>query len=116
MASRRYDFYLKDMLVSRNRIEGYVHDMSFDQFEKNYLIVDAVVRNFEITGEASKNIPKEIKAKYPQMPREQMYGLKNIVIHEYFGVDHHRLWTIDTSDLPANKKDLRERLKIKDII
>ena len=69
---RRYDLFLDDMLKSINRIEEYVGDNDFDNFKMTRMIVDAVIRNFEIIGEASKNIPIEIQAKYPEIPWKKM--------------------------------------------
>jgi uncharacterized protein with HEPN domain len=71
------------------------------------MVVDAVVRNFEIIGEASKNIPEEIQLKYPEIPWKKMYGLRNLISHEYFGVDYEMIWEIATVNLPKNISDLQ---------
>jgi len=71
------------------------------------MLVDAVVRNFEIIGEASKNIPLSIQEKYPEIPWKKMYGLRNLISHEYFGVDYEMLWEISTVSLPQNIVDLK---------
>lgn len=65
---RTYDFYLEDILRSMLRITEYIEGIKFEDFKKNYMIVDAVVRNFEIIGEASKNIPASIKKQFPGIP------------------------------------------------
>ena len=104
--NRKYGFYLEDMLISMERIEEYIGEMEFIQFKRNYMVVDAVIRNFEIIGEASKHIPNEIIDKYPDIPWRKMYGLRNIVTHEYFGVDYEVIWEIAKNDLPKNRKDL----------
>ena len=75
------------------------------------MVVDAVVRNFEIIGEAAKNIPDQIKEKYPEIPWKKMYGLRNLISHEYFGVDYEMIWQIITEDLPQNMKDMSKILK-----
>ena len=93
---RKYGFYIEDILVSMERIEEYINGLEFAGFKQNYMIVDAVVRNFEIIGEASKHIPDEIIEKYPNIPWRKMYGLRNIVSHEYFGIDYETLWEIAT--------------------
>lgn len=77
--------YLEDILNSMNRILEYVEGLSFSDFKKDYKTVDAVIRNFEIIGEASKNVPQEIKHKYSKVPWDEMYLLRNKVSHEYFG-------------------------------
>ncbi|HKJ43756.1 MAG TPA: DUF86 domain-containing protein [Sunxiuqinia sp.] len=76
---------------------------SFDQFKKDYKTVDAVVRNFEIIGEASKNLPEEIKMKYPEVPWKEMYLLRNKISHEYFGIDYEIIWDVALNYLPENK-------------
>ena len=72
---RQFDFYLDDILTSMLRIKEYIEGKEFSDFKKNYMIIDAVVRNFEIIGEASKNIPASFKKKYPEIPWKKMYGL-----------------------------------------
>lgn len=103
---RKINLYLEDMLASMNRIEGYIGSMSFKEFKKNYMVVDAVIRNFEIIGEASKNIPINIQEKYSEIPWRKMYTLRNIISHEYFGIDYEMIWEIATKNLPLNKADL----------
>ena len=86
-------------------------DLDFIKFKQNYLIVDAVIRNFEIIGEASKHIPDEIIEKYPDIPWEKMYGLRNIVSHEYFGIDYETIWEIAKENLPQNIIDIRNLIE-----
>jgi len=81
-------------------------------FSKNYLVVDAVVRNLEIIGEASNKIPEDIKNKYPQIPWDKMYGLRNRISHEYFGLDYEIIWEIISKQLPDNKEQLKQILRI----
>jgi uncharacterized protein with HEPN domain len=65
--------------------------------------VDAVIRNFEVIGEASKNMPKEIKVKYPMVSWEEMYLMRNKISHEYFGIDYEILWDVASNYLQENK-------------
>ena len=109
--NREYKFYLEDMLTSMLRIEEYTEGMDFKEFKANYMVVDAVIRNFEIIGEASKNIPAEIKDEYPKIPWNKMYELRNIIAHEYFGIDYEMIWEISKNNLPQNLIDLREIVK-----
>ncbi len=74
------------------------------------MVVDAVVRNFEIIGEASKNIPMNIREKYAHVPWQKMYQLRNVVSHSYFDVDHETVWEIAKKGLPQNLSDLKEVL------
>jgi uncharacterized protein with HEPN domain len=89
------------------RIAEYIKNKEFIEFKQNYMAVDAVVKNFEIIGEASKNIPENIQKKYPEVPWRKMYGLRNLISHEYFGIDYEMLWEIATVNLPKNIEDLR---------
>ena len=104
--NRAYVLYLEDMLLSMNRIEEYVGTMDFTSFKRTYIVFDAVVRNFEIIGEASKKIPNNIQEKYPEIPWRKMNGLKNLIAHEYFGVDYEMIREIVKENLPQNKADL----------
>ena len=82
--------------------------MTLPQFKKNELVIDAVIRNFEIIGEASKNIPQTIQNVYPEIPWRQMSGMRNLLIHEYFGVDIDTVWHTAKKQLPALKNQLTE--------
>ena len=81
--------FLEDMSQAMRRIGEYICGLSFIEFKHDYKTVDAVViRNFEIIGEAARNLPLEIKEKCPEVPWSKMYLLRNKVSHEYFGVDY----------------------------
>lgn len=103
---REFILYLEDMLQSMERIEEYLGDLDFRKFKMNYLVVDAIIRNFEIIGEASKNIPNDIQENYPEIPWKKMYGLRNLITHEYFGIDYEMIWEIAKNNLPQNRTDL----------
>jgi uncharacterized protein with HEPN domain len=105
---REFILYLEDMLQSMVRIEEYLGDLDFKKFKQTYMIVDAIIRNFEIIGEASKNIPTEVQEKYPEIPWKKMYGLRNLIAHEYFGIDYEMTWEISKNNLPQNRSDLLE--------
>lgn len=95
--------YLEDILECMNKIEKYISGLNFEQFDENQLIIDAVIRNLEIIGEASKFITEEIRLKYPSVPWKSMVGLRNILIHEYFGVDEQIIWEIVSKDFKETK-------------
>ena len=108
---REFIFYLEDMLQSMDRIEEYLSNLDFKKFKQTYLVVDAIIRNFEIIGEASKNIPTDIQKKYPEIPWRKMYGLRNLIAHEYFGIDYEMIWEIARKNLPQNRIDLIEIIR-----
>jgi uncharacterized protein with HEPN domain len=105
---RALDMYLDDLLLAMSRISEYISEHTFDSFKKDYKTVDAVIRNFEVIGEASKNIPAEIKSKYPDVPWAEMYLLRNKVSHEYFGIDYEIIWDVAFNHLPENKVQIEE--------
>jgi uncharacterized protein with HEPN domain len=98
--------YLRDIALSMERVGEYIAGLDFEHFKWDYKTVDAVVRNFEIIGEASKNIPQHLKEKYQHIPWEEMYRLRNRISHEYFGIDYEILWDIATHYLPQNYSDI----------
>ena len=106
MPDRKFDLYLEDMIDSMNRIGEYIEGKDLPAFKKDRMAVDAVIRNFEIIGEAAKNIPDDLKDKHPEIPWKKMYGLRNLISHEYFGVDYNMIWHIATKNLLGNKNDL----------
>jgi uncharacterized protein with HEPN domain len=110
--NRNYFFYLEDMHEAMFRILEYIEGLTYSEFKENNLVSDAVIRNLEIIGEASKNIPASVKEKYPQLPWKQMYGLRNLVVHEYFGIDYENIWKIISEALPENIKELESLMKL----
>jgi uncharacterized protein with HEPN domain len=105
-AERDSILYLEDMALSMARVQEYTQGLELSTFIYDYKTVDAVVRNFEIIGEASKHVSKQIKDKYPTVPWEEMYRLRNRISHEYFGIDYEILWDIATNHLPQNHGDI----------
>jgi len=98
--------YLEDIALSMQRVQEYIAGLDFQQFKWDYKTVDAVVRNFEIIGEASKNVPATIKERYSNIPWDEMYRLRNRISHEYFGIDYEILWDISINYLPQNHSDI----------
>lgn len=106
--NRNYLIYLEDIKLSIERILDYTNSLDFNQFKCNQLIIDAVIRNFEIIGEASKNVDEKIKNKYEKVPWKEMYFLRNLLSHEYFGVDLEIIWEIITNNLPNDLESILE--------
>jgi uncharacterized protein with HEPN domain len=104
--------YLDDLFNAMTRIAEYIEGYSFNDFKRDYKTVDAVIRNFEIIGEASKNLPEELKEKYPEVPWLEMYLLGNKVSHEYFGVDYEIIWDVASNYLPENKTQIERIIEI----
>jgi len=107
---RDYQLYLDDILEAINRIEKYTAGLAFEKLEKNTLVLDGVVHNLEIIGEAVKNIPSQLKEKYPQVEWKKIAGLRDILAHEYFGIDLDVVWDIVKNKLPALKAQVSQIL------
>ena len=100
--------FLEDILECIDRIEGYTKDLSYDEFIDKQMVIDAVVRNLEIIGEASKNIKEDTRKSYSSIPWNRMIGLRNIIAHGYFGVDLSIVWEIIKKNLPDTKPSIVE--------
>lgn len=109
--NRNYSMYLDDIILSMSRIAEYIEGFSFDQFKKDYKTVDAVIRNFEIIGEAANKVPDTVKEKYPDVPWSEMYLMRNKVSHEYFGIDYDIIWDVITNELPKNMNQIAAILR-----
>lgn len=103
MRKRNYRDYLKDIIDSINDIEAFIENMSFEDFAKDRKTINAVIRSLEVIGEATKNIPKSIRDKYPSIPWRKMAGIRDKMTHEYFGVDIKILWKTIKKDIPPLK-------------
>lgn len=101
------------ILQSIDRIEQYIAGMNEQEFLKNFLVQDGVMRNIEIIAEASKKISPEIRSNFPDIPWRQIMAMRNKIIHEYFGVDLEAIWNVTQNDLPNLKEQI---LKIKESI
>jgi len=109
---RDYRIYLKDILSSISKIDEYVGDFSFQDLIKDSMRVDAVVRNLEIIGEAAKHVPEDIRKKYSFVDWRKISALRDILIHEYFGVDFDILWDIVKNKIPILKNDVKKILEL----
>ena len=106
MPYRSWQFRIDDILAAIDKIERYTHGIDFVVWQEDEKTVDAVIRNLEIIGGASSHLPAEVQAHYEDVPWNMMKGIRNILAHEYFGVDLEIVWKTVKEDLPV----LKERL------
>ena len=111
MSERNFIVFLHDILDSINKIEKYTSGMNYETFSHSDIVTDAVIRNFEIIGEASVHVPEVIKSRYPSIPWNKMKGMRNLIIHEYFGVDYSIIWKTIESALPVLKEEIAKAIE-----
>lgn len=101
--NRNYKIFLKDILKSMKLIQEYVEGMDFETFQNDQRTVDAVIRNIEIIGEATKHIPQNVKNEYSKVPWKEMARMRDKMIHGYFTIMHEILWQTANHDIPETK-------------
>jgi uncharacterized protein with HEPN domain len=111
MPSRDWRLRLQDILESISEIEQRTKGMTFEEFAKNQTNVKAVLYDFIIIGEATRNVPKEIQSRYPLIPWRLMAGMRNVATHEYFQVNLSRVLATIQEDLPTLVPQLQEVLE-----
>ena len=99
MSKRTEEDLLKDIYEAARRILLYTEDMEYDVFLKDFKTQDAVIRNLEIIGEASKNLSAEFRNKYTKVPWKSIAGMRDKLIHDYFGINIDIVWGVVTKDL-----------------
>ncbi len=107
---RDYKVYLEDILQALVKIEAYTTGLQYAAFAEDQRTQDAVVRNLEVIGEAAKSIPEAIRSQHPAVDWKRIVGLRNILIHQYFGVDVELIWDIVQNKLPALEGQVRALL------
>lgn len=101
MSERTPGLLLEDIQESAERILEYTRKMTFEEFSMDNKTIDAVIRNFEIIGEASNLLPDEIKERHPEIEWHRIRGFRNRIVHDYFGVDLQIVWNITSDQIPG---------------
>jgi uncharacterized protein with HEPN domain len=108
---RSWEFRILDIIEAIESVIEYTAEMTYDQFAHDRKTIDAVVRNFIIIGEAANNIPDELIQIHPDIPWREMRDMRNIIVHEYFGVDNLIVWDSLQKDLPPLLTNLKKMLE-----
>ncbi|MFA6362255.1 DUF86 domain-containing protein [Methanoregula sp.] len=108
---RPVSLLLFDIFESIEKIEKYTRDMTFDQLMEDERTKDAIVRNIQIIGEASKHIPENLVTTHPEVDWKGIAGVRDIVTHRYFRIDWHLLWTSIREELPPLKGQIKSLLE-----
>jgi uncharacterized protein with HEPN domain len=106
MSKREPNLLVEDIIDSAQKILLYTSGLSFEAFVADSKTIDAVVRNFEIIGEAANRLPKEFKHKNNTIDWARLRGFRNRIVHHYFGIDYSIVWQIKESYLPELLKNL----------
>jgi len=108
--SREYNLYLRDILEAIERVEQYTWGMDYEAFMENHLVQDGVIRNLMVIGEATKLIPESLKCEYTGIPWRKIAGMRDILIHAYFGVHNEIVWDVVRNKLPELRVAVRQML------
>ncbi len=111
MSNRSPELLIEDIIESGAKILEYTRDTSFEQFLEDDKTKDAVVRNFELIGEAANRLPDQFKSEYQQIDWRRIRGFRNRIVHDYFGIDFQIVWNIKNDFLPKMIEDLKKLIR-----
>ena len=103
--------YLIHISESMSKIESYIDGLDFDAFMQNSLVQDAVLRNLQVLAESTQRLSEDFKTAHPEIEWYKIAGLRNILVHDYLGIDIETVWIVVTGKLPELKALLKPALK-----
>ncbi len=111
MPKRDWSLFLKDIQTHSRRISSYTKELSMQEFFKDNKTYDAVMRNIQIIGEAVKHIPVDVRKEYKNIDWKKAAGLRDIVVHEYFGINKDIIWDVINNKIPELEKEVKKILR-----
>jgi uncharacterized protein with HEPN domain len=105
--SREWKLYFDDLLGFCEKVTSYTDGLSREEFETSALNYDATVRNVQLFGEAAKNIPEKIREEMPEVPWRELIGMRNRLVHGYFGINNTTLWHVIKVEVPKLQQALQ---------
>ncbi len=99
--SRELSAYINDILDNLRLCREFISEMSYEEFSADNKTIYAVLRSLEVIGEAAKNVPDNLKVRNPLVPWKEMAGMRDRLIHAYFGVSVSKVWNTATNDVPT---------------
>jgi len=108
--AREYEDYLRDLLDAVEKVKYFIKDLDFKNFKKDDKTKFAVIRALEIIGEATKHIPEEVRIKYPEVPWREMAGMRDVLAHDYFGIDEETVWLTAKEKTPQLIQSIKKIL------
>lgn len=109
--SREYRLYLTDILEAQRRIREYTEQMTYEEFTQSKITIDAVIRNLEVIGEAARKLPPEITSRSPEIEWRKIVAMRNVLTHEYFGVNTQIVWDVIQNKIDRIGKFCQKLLK-----
>ena len=107
MSERKPSVIIEDILKCIEHIRIYINDISFEQFSSDFMVMDACLYNVQVIGEAVSQLPEDVKENNLQIPWASIKGMRNRLIHEYFGTDLQVVWNVIKNELPAFANDIK---------
>ncbi len=108
--SRDWTFFLEDILEAANKVIRYTNGMTLESFRSDELVIDAVVRNLEIIGEAAKHLPAEVHEMMPDVEWSKAAAFRDVIAHGYFGLNVHIIWDVTRNKVPGISKSVEKLL------
>lgn len=103
--------FLEDIYAAALKIETFTEGLSFDEFEDNELVSDAVIKNILVIGEATKNIPNHIRTENPQIEWRKMAGMRDMMIHGYFLINYQIVWDVVQNKIPTLRQQIKNLIE-----